>query len=255
MAFNARKTIAATLILFSATAALTQAAHALDDKQKQEIGEFIKEYLVANPEILLEAQQALKKKQADEQLLQAEAAINDNEKAIFQSKYDVTLGNPNGDVTIVEFYDYNCGYCKRALSDMDAVLEKDKNVRFVLKELPILGPDSIAAHKVSAAFREIAPEKYGDFHRALLGGEDRATEETAIAVAGKLGVAEADLRKKMDENTQDEAVKEAYTLANNLGITGTPSYVVGREAVFGAVGAEELETKVANVRACGKTAC
>jgi protein-disulfide isomerase len=138
---------------------------------------------------------------------------------------------------------------------MDAILEKDKNVRFVLKELPILGPDSIAAHKVSAAFREIAPEKYGDFHRALLGGEERATEETAIAVAGKLGVAEADLRKKIDENTQDEAVKEAYTLANNLGITGTPSYVVGREAVFGAVGAEELETKVANVRACGKTAC
>ncbi|CAN7429926.1 DsbA family protein [Pararhizobium sp. LjRoot235] len=255
MAFNARKTIAATLILLLATAALPQGAHALDDKQKQEIGAFIKEYLVANPEILLEAQQALKKKQADEQLQQAEATINDNEKAIFQSKYDVTLGNPNGDVTIVEFYDYNCGYCKRALSDMDAILEKDKNVRFVLKELPILGPDSMAAHKVSAAFRDIAPEKYGDFHRALLGGEERATEETAIAVAGKLGVAEADLRKKMDANTQDEGVKEAYTLANSLGITGTPSYVVGREAVFGAVGAEELETKVANVRACGKTAC
>ncbi|MEK1933801.1 MAG: DsbA family protein [Pararhizobium sp.] len=255
MAFNAQKIIAATLILLSATAALPQGAHALDDKQKQEIGDFIKEYLVAHPEILLEAQQALKKKQADEQLQQAEAAINDNEKAIFQSKYDVTLGNPKGDVTIVEFYDYNCGYCKRALSDMDAILEKDKNVRFVLKELPILGPDSMAAHKVSAAFRDIAPGKYGDFHRALLGGEERATEETAIAVAGKLGVAEADLRKKMDENTEDAAVKEAYTLANNLGITGTPSYVVGREAVFGAVGAEELEAKVANVRACGKTAC
>ncbi|MEK1927964.1 MAG: DsbA family protein [Rhizobium giardinii] len=255
MAFNARKITAATLILLSATAALPQGAQALDDKQKQEIGEFIKEYLVANPEILLEAQQALKKKQADAQLQQAEAAISDNEKAIFQSKYDVTLGNPNGDVTIVEFYDYNCGYCKRALSDMDTILEKDKNVRFVLKELPILGPDSMAAHKVSAAFRDLAPEKYGDFHRALLGGEERATEETAIAVAGKLGVTEADLRKKMDENTQDEAVKEAYTLANSLGITGTPSYVIGREAVFGAVGAEELEAKVANVRACGKTIC
>ena len=156
------------------------------------------------------------------------------------SKYDITLGNPDGDVTIVEFYDYNCGYCKRALSDMDAILEKDKNVRFVLKELPILGPDSMAAHKVSAAFREIAPEKYGDFHRALLGGEDRATEETAIAVAGTLGVAEADLRKKMEEATQDEAVREAYTLANDLGITGTPSYVIGKEAVFGAVGADEI---------------
>ena len=247
MAFNARKTIAATLILLSATTVLPQGANALDDTQKQELGEFIKEYLVANPEILLEAQQALKKKQADEQLQQAQAAISDNEKAIFQSAYDVTLGNPNGDVTIVEFYDYNCGYCKRALSDMEAILEKDKNVRFVLKELPILGPDSMAAHKVSTAFRALAPEKYGDFHRALLGSEDRATEESAIAVAGTLGVAEADLRKKMDENIHDDAVREAYTLANSLGITGTPSYVVGKEAVFGAVGADELETKVANL--------
>ena len=254
MAFNARKIIAASLILLTAGAAISP-AYALDAKQKQEIGDFIKEYLVANPEILLEAQKALKQKQTDEQSAQAQAAITDNEKAIFQSPYDVTLGNPKGDVTIVEFYDYNCGYCKRALSDMETILEKDKNVRFVLKELPILGPDSMAAHKVSTAFRAIAPEKYGDFHRALLGGEDRANEETAMAVATGLGVPEADLRKKMAENTQDDAVKEVYTLANDLGITGTPSYVIGKEAVYGAVGAEEIEAKVNNVRACGKTAC
>lgn len=139
-------------------------------------------------------------------------------------------------MTIVEFFDYNCGYCKRAMSDMDDILAKDKNVRFVLKELPILGPDSLAAHKVSAAFRVIAPEKYGDFHRALLGAEERATEETAIAVAAKLGVTEAQLREKMDDGPYDASVREAYTLANELGITGTPSYVVGNEAVFGAVG-------------------
>ena len=255
MAFSARKIIAATLVLLLAGAAVPQGAYALDDTQKKEIGEFIKEYLVANPEILLEAQKALKQKQADEQMQQAQAAITDNEKAIFQSPYDVTLGNPNGDVTIVEFYDYNCGYCKRALSDMETILEKDKNVRFVLKELPILGPDSMAAHKVSTAFRAIAPEKYGEFHRALLGGEDRANEETALAVATTLGISEADLRKKMDENTQDDAVKQVYTLANSLGITGTPSYVVGKEAVYGAVGAEEIETKITNVRTCGKTVC
>jgi protein-disulfide isomerase len=138
---------------------------------------------------------------------------------------------------------------------MDDILAKDKNVRFVLKELPILGPDSLAAHKVSAAFRLVAPEKYGDFHRALLGGEDRATEETALAVAAKLGVSEKDLRAKMEKEPHDAAVREAYSLANDLGITGTPSYVIGNEAVFGAVGAEEIEGKVANMRECGKTAC
>ncbi len=255
MAFNIRKIIAGSLVVLTAATAAPSLGFALDDKQKQEIGAFIKEYLVANPEILLEAQKALKAKQEQAQLEQAKAAIGDNKDAIFQSTHDVTLGNPKGDVTIVEFYDYNCGYCKRALSDMDAILEKDKNVRFVLKELPILGPDSLAAHKVSAAFRLVAPEKYGDFHRALLGGEDRATEETAIAVAGRLGVKETDLRAKMVDESNDEAVKEAYTLANTLGITGTPSYVIGNEAVFGAVGVEEIETKVTNMRSCGSTIC
>lgn len=255
MPSTARKIIAAATLFLTASAALPQGAYALDAKDKKELGEFIREYLVANPEILLEAQQSLKKKQQEEQLRQAEAAIAGNKEAIFQSVHDVTLGNPKGDVTIVEFYDYNCGYCKRALSDMEAILENDKNVRFVLKELPILGPDSLAAHRVSAAFRQIAPEKYGDFHRALLGGEDRATEETAIAVAGRLGVSEADIRAKMESDAQDAGVKEAYTLANDLGITGTPSYVVGNEAVFGAVGAEELEAKVTNMRSCGKTVC
>ena len=255
MPSTARKIITAATIFLMAGAVLPQSALALDDAQKKEMGEFIREYLVANPEILLEAQQSLKKKQEDEQLRQAETAISENQQTIFQSVHDVTLGNPKGDVTIVEFYDYNCGYCKRALSDMDTILAKDKNVRFVLKELPILGPDSLAAHKVSAAFRQVAPEKYGDFHRALLGNEDRATEETAIAVAGRLGVSEADLRAKMETDAHDEAVKEAYTLANTLGITGTPSYIVGNEAVFGAVGAEELEAKVTNMRSCGKTVC
>lgn len=255
MAFKTCKTIAASLALMMATASVPSSAFALDDKQKQEIGAFIKEYLIANPEILLDVQTALKTKQEQEQLSQAKAAITDNKEAIFQSVHDVTLGNPEGDVTIVEFYDYNCGYCKRALIDMDAILEKDKNVRFVLKELPILGPESLAAHKVSAAFRLVAPEKYGQFHRALLGGEDRATEETAVAVAVKLGVNEADLRARMENEPHDDAVKEAYTLANALGISGTPSYVIGDEAVFGAVGAQDLETKIANMRKCGSTAC
>ncbi|OQP85611.1 disulfide bond formation protein DsbA [Rhizobium rhizosphaerae] len=241
--------------LLSAALALPGPALALDAKEKTEIGAYIREYLIAHPEVLIEAQQALKARQEAEQAKLAMQAITDNKTAIFNSKYDVTLGNPKGDVTIVEFYDYNCGYCKRALSDMDAILKSDKNVRFVLKELPILGPDSLAAHRVSAAFRAVAPEKYGDFHRKLLGGEERATEESAIAVAESLGVKEGDLRAHMGGDGPDDSVRESYTLANALGVTGTPSYVVGDEAVFGAVGADTLAEKVANLRACGKTAC
>jgi len=250
-----KKMIAAGTLVALAAGTLPQSAAALDAKDKEELGAFVKEYLLANPEILLEVQEALATKQRAKQQEAAAAAIAGNEKAIFNSAHDVVLGNPKGDVTIVEFFDYNCGYCKRALSDMDQILAKDDNVRFVLKELPILGPDSLAAHKVSAAFRAIAPEKYGDFHRALLGGEERATEETAIAVAVKLGVGEEQLREKMEDDPQDAAVREAYMLANDLGVTGTPSYVIGNEAVFGAVGAGELTTKVANMRQCGKATC
>jgi protein-disulfide isomerase len=247
--------IAASFILLSASGAAAPGAFAMDDAQKTEFGAFIREYLVANPEILLEAQEALKTKQAAASAKAAESAISANTDAIFNSSYDVSLGNPKGDVTIVEFYDYNCGYCKRALSDMDAILEADKNVRFVLKELPILGPESLEAHRVSSAFRKLAPEKYGDFHRALLGGEERATEATAIAVAERLGVKEADIRARMVDADHDDEVRLSYALANTLGVTGTPSYVIGKEAVFGAVGADELETKIANMRSCGKTAC
>lgn len=245
----------AAVVALAGTVSLPFNALALDAKQKEEFGAYIKEYLLANPEILMDMQEALQQKQMKAHQEQAEAAIAENKKAIFDAKYDISLGNPKGDVTIVEFFDYNCGYCKRALADMDAILETDNNVRFVLKELPILGPDSLAAHKVSAAVRDLAPEKYGQFHRSLLGGEGRATEESAIEVAGKLGIGEADIRKAMEEKPHDDAVRAAYALAQGLGITGTPSYVISNEAVFGAVGADELRAKVANVRSCGKTAC
>ena len=241
------------LTLAAGLAPLT--AHALDAKQKEEIGAYIREYLVENPEVLIEVQQALEKKSAEARTAQAGKAVDSNKDAIFRAEDDIVLGNPDGDVTIVEFFDYNCGYCKHALADMDQIIAKDKNVRFVLKEFPILGPDSMAAHKVADAFKKIAPEKYADFHRALLGTEGRADEARAIAVATGLGVKEAELRTTMAEDPNDGDLAEVYRLATELGISGTPSYVVGNEAVYGAIGADMLETKVANVRSCGKTTC
>lgn len=249
------KALVAILMASAASLSVIAPAQALDDQQKKEFGAFIREYLIANPEIMLEVQDALEKKQQDMRTNQASSGIVKNRDAIYSSPSDITLGNPNGDVTVVEFFDYNCGYCKRALGDMDAILSEDKNVRFILKEFPILGPDSLAAHRVANAVRLLAPEKYPEFHRALLGGETRATEETAIDVAGTLGVQEAAIRKSMASNPNDPLVRATYELANNLGATGTPFYVVGEEAVFGAVGHEELSAKIANLRKCGKASC
>jgi protein-disulfide isomerase len=138
---------------------------------------------------------------------------------------------------------------------MDAIIKKNPDVRFVLKEFPILGQDSVAAHRVSDAFRRIAPDKYGQFHRELLGGEAHANEARALEVAASLGVSEDQIRTQMTKTNNNASVQQAYALAHKLGISGTPSYILGDEAIFGAVGEQALEAKVANLSQCGKTAC
>ncbi|WP_159951555.1 DsbA family protein [Rhizobium sp. 18065] len=248
------KTIAATALVLL-PAMLPNPASALDETQKKEIGEFVRTYLIENPEIMLDVQDALQKKQEEARLKKASSAVADHKDALFSSENDAVIGNPKGDVTLVEFFDYNCGYCRRAHDDMSALLEKDKNIRFVLKEFPILGPESVAAHKVSDAVRKLSPEKYPDFFHAMMTSDGRASEESAIGIAVGLGLTEEALRAKMKDSPNDASVQEAYQLATSLGITGTPSYILGNEAVFGAVGSEALEAKVANVRACGKATC
>ena len=255
MAFKTRALMATACIALIGLSAVPMTASALDDAQKKEIGDFVREYLVSHPEVIEEAQAALEKKKAEQQASAATEAVKRNSDAIFASADDVVLGNPKGDVTVVEFFDYNCGYCKQALPDMNALIKQDPNLKFVLKEFPILGPDSLAAHRVADAFRKIAREKYSDFHQALLGSHTRATEKRAIEVAESLGVSEADIRKTMKESPADGSIKEAYRVAQELGIGGTPSYVVGDEPVFGAIGASELSAKISNIRTCGKATC
>jgi protein-disulfide isomerase len=254
MGFRNRRGLVAALLLGMSTA-LPLPAAALDDAQKQEFGAFIREYLLANPELIEEMSQALEIKKEAESRVMAQAAISENREAIFNAPEDIVLGNPEGDVTVVEFYDYNCGFCKRAMNDMVAMLDKDPNIRFVLKEFPILGPDSLAAHRVAMSFRTLAPEKYGDFHIELLSSDVRATEAHAIEVAKSFGVDEEALKQGMSDPAIDQSIRQTYELANALGISGTPSFVIGDEAVFGAVGEEALLAKIANMRQCESTVC
>ena len=229
-------------------------ANAFDQKEKDDIGKIVREYLLAHPETLIEVQQAYEKKQADQRAEQAKTAVKDNHDAIFNASYDLAVGNPKGKVTVVEFFDYNCGYCKRAVGDMDAIIKSNPGTcRFVLKEFPILGQDRSSPQGLECR-PPGPPEKYGEFHRALMTGE-HANEARAIEVAKSLGVTEDALRAKMAEAPNDESVRDAYKLATKLGITGTPSYIIGNEAVFGAVGEEELAKKITSVEQCGKTTC
>ncbi|MFP1631324.1 DsbA family protein [Zhengella sp. ZM62] len=227
----------------------------ISDANRKEIESIIRSYLIENPEVLIEAQQALEEKQAAEQRNLQRAVISAAGDDLFDSKHDGLIGNPQGSVTIVEFFDYNCGYCKRALDDMQAMVEADKDLRFVLKEFPILGEDSQKAHIVSQALINIAPDKYPEFHQQLLSSRGRATEDKAIEIATGMGIDEAALRDAMKDPQIIATFRKTYDLANKLSITGTPSYVLGDEVVFGALGQDVLTAKVENLRACNSTEC
>ncbi|TWG93873.1 protein-disulfide isomerase [Mesorhizobium sp. J18] len=222
---------------------------------RSEIELIVRDYLLANPDLLIDMQTALEERQREEQRVSQQQIISEAGDRIFNSKFDGIIGNPDGTVTIVEFFDYNCGFCKRALEDMQNLVETNPDLRFVLKEFPILGPESQQASVVSLAFHTIAPEKYGEFHNRLLGGDGRADEETAIGIALSLGVDEAALREAMENPEIMHAFAETYQLAEQLAITGTPSYVIGNEVVFGALGREVLAQKIEAARACTDGEC
>ncbi|MCV0396824.1 MAG: DsbA family protein [Rhizobiaceae bacterium] len=222
---------------------------------RAQVERIVRDYLVANPEIMLEVQTALESRQQERQREDQRATIDAASDDIFNASYDGVIGNPEGSLTVVEFFDYNCGYCKRALSDMETMVESNPDLRFVLKEFPILGPDSQEAHVVSMAFRALSPENYAEFHRRLLGGEGRAGEARAMEIALSFGVEEEALRAEMQNPEIMQAFARTYELADSLAITGTPSYVVGDEVVFGALGVEVLGEKLANVRECQSASC
>ncbi|MCX8998872.1 DsbA family protein [Rhizobiaceae bacterium BDR2-2] len=252
-----RKTarLAAAPFLGAALLLAAPPAGAFSDAEKKEIGEIVKQYLIENPEIMLEVQDALEEKIAEARNQQARTALDNNREAIFESPVDLVLGNPKGDVTIVEFFDYNCGYCKQSLGTMTELLGKDKNIRFVLKEWPILGPDSDATHRVSDAVRKVAPEKYGDFFMRVMSAQSRTNEDKAIDAAVSLGIDEATLRRTMKDSPNDATQAATHQLALTLGFNGTPAYIVGDETLPGAYGIDAFDRKIANLRGCGKATC
>jgi protein-disulfide isomerase len=239
----------------AALAPLASAAAAeFSDAQKAEIETLVREYILANPEIVQEALVAIEEKRKQDEAAARTAQIQSIRDILYDSKHQVVLGNPDAKITLVEFFDYNCGYCKRALDDTLALLEND-DVRIVLKEFPILGPGSVEAARVAIAVNTVAPDRYIDFHRELLTGNGQADERRALAVVEDIGLDVGAVKAAMSDKVVADTIDEVYTIANRLGLTGTPTYVIGDEVVFGAVGFEELGTRIAAMRECGKATC
>jgi len=224
----------------------TPAARTLSADQQQQIENIVKNYLVQHPEVLQEAMDALDKHQKQAEADKARATIRDNNATIFNSAHQVVLGNPQSKVAMVEFFDYNCAFCKRALSDMLDLLKTDPDLKFVLKEFPVLGEGSVEAARVAVAARmqDSSGKKYIEFHQKLLGGRGPADKTHALAVAKEVGFDMARLEKDMASDEVKNTIDEDMKLADALGVSGTPSYVIGDEVVVGAVGLDELREKI-----------
>jgi protein-disulfide isomerase len=256
-----------SLTLFACRASLMLAAAAMfavstvraeefSPAQKAEIESIIKSYLVQNPEVLRDAAAEL---DAHDKLAEAKARqqiVGDPSSPLFDTTNQAVIGNPNGAVTLIEFFDYNCGYCKRALGDLARLMKDNPDLRVVLRDLPILTPGSIDAAKIAnAAANQFKGAKFWEFHQRLLGSRGAVGKAEALAIAKDLG---ADMDKLSNDATQRPvaaAVDQSTELAKSLLITGTPSYVIGDDIVVGAVGYDDLQSKLVNVRKCGKVMC
>ncbi|PLW77432.1 DsbA family protein [Cohaesibacter celericrescens] len=233
-----------------------------DADQKEEIEKIVTDYLLENPDLMrqvfgvLRQQDAEREKQAqNERSERAKEALLANKDALFNAKEDVVLGNPDGDVTLVEFLDYNCGYCKQAFGNMLELLDSDKNLRFIVKEWPVLGPQSMEAALVAVAITKEAPEKYLDFHKAMMTLRGTASKESALRVAEKIGISRAKLEALYEDRTLVKTIEENYKMADALQLTGTPGYVLADEVIPGFVPVDTLKTKIKDIRSCGSTSC
>ncbi|MGL5445737.1 MAG: DsbA family protein [Rhabdaerophilum sp.] len=223
---------------------------------RAEIEAIIREYIVKNPEILQEAAVELERRQAEAQAEAVRKYTADPKSPLYESPHHMVVGNPKGDVTLVEFFDYNCGFCKRGLKDMMRLVETDKNLRVVLKDFPILSAGSRDASAVAFAYkRQATPENYWKFHVNLMGFEGRIGKDEAMGVAKDLGADMKRLEADLAKPGFEAAFEETRNLAGPLGITGTPTYVVAEDVVVGARGYEALATRIANYRKCKKAEC
>lgn len=214
-----------------------------DERIKALVAEALRE----NPELILEALQALDARQAEAQAAAAAAVLVDERNTLERDPNAPVLGNPDGDVTLVEFFDYNCPYCKRAMPEVDALLAEDGKIRLVLREWPILGEGSAFAARAALASRKQG--KYVEFHNALMGMRGKLEETTVLRVAGEIGLDVDRLKADMQAPEVGEHIATSMRLAEALGFNGTPSFVVGDQLVPGFVDKAQLSEMVASVRA------
>lgn len=225
--------ISSAALIASLSAPLTLAQDSdngqFNNNQVQAIQKIVHDYLVNNPEVLVEASQALQKQEVAKVEEKAEAAIVSNASDIFNNSNSPVAGNPKGDVTVVEFFDYQCPHCKDMATTVEKLIEQDKNLRVVFKELPIFGGNSQEAAKAALAAYQQGADKYLKFHNALMAAENPLTPNKIMDIAKTSGLNMDKLKKDMKSAAVEDQIKDNFKLAQEIGIMGTPSFVIGNQ--------------------------
>jgi protein-disulfide isomerase len=218
----------------------------LSAAQKEEVKKLVREYILENPSIISEAITALETNSEKAKVEKRAQAMVSRRQEILNPSEGTIIGNTKGDVTVVEFFDYNCGYCKQMFQSIAEVLKEDPKVRLVLKEYPILGPSSVTAAKAALAARKQG--KYAEFHVALLGYKGALSDSVIMVIAQNVGLDPKKLQEDMKDPAITDILLKNHSLADDLGVDGTPQVIVEGEFLPGAVPKAQLIEAIAKAR-------
>lgn len=248
-----RKSLLSLAIAFLTTLPFLSHAQELNfkdmsDQERESFRNEVRSFLLQNPEVIFEAIQILEDRR-NQQAQQADRdLVASNASAIYEDGFSFIGGNPEGDITLVEFLDYRCGFCKRAHPEVQEVLDRDPKVRLIVKEFPILGPDSVAASRMALAALDANRAKYADLSDALMTYNGNLTEQVAYKIAGSIGYDIAELKNRANSPEIEARLQQNYQLAQSLGLQGTPAFIVGNEVIRGYLPVEDMLQAIQDAR-------
>ncbi|MDR3439359.1 DsbA family protein [Telmatospirillum sp.] len=245
------RSLTAAFLIAGSLAVLPSASQAQEDqplsaKQQDAVKKMIHDYIMENPSIIADAIEALRQKEELAADVSAKKAIVERKADIFEDPESPVLGNAKGDVTVVEFFDYRCPYCKAMTDLVLETVKTDGKVRLVMKELPILGPDSVTAARAALAARN--QKKYEEFHRALMKLKGPINDVSVMKTAAEVGLNVEKLKKDMEDDRIDTVLKNNIQLAHALNISGTPGFVIGDQVTPGAMNQQALKQMIDQAR-------
>ncbi|MBL8836417.1 MAG: DsbA family protein [Alphaproteobacteria bacterium] len=234
-------------VCIAGTAAAQTPGEPFTPAQRDALRQLMREYILQNPEVLIEALESLEERRRTEGEQRARQMLVERREQIFNNPANPVLGNPEGNVTVVEFFDYRCPYCKQMHAPINQLRNEDRQIRFVHIQLPILGPDSVIASRAALAAR--AQNRYPQFHDALMTARGNLDEAAIIRIAQSSGLDIARLRIEMSNPAILQALDANRRLAEELGVTGTPAFVIGDRLIPGAVDPATLRGMIQEARA------